>query len=95
MSCCDGSENCSHQAPDEIVITGIPEDIPSGLAELCKARLRDAVQELMELSGSSRLQLSVGNSAPAAEVPKPRSSGGGDNNDEPTTEERAEQYKSK
>jgi len=95
MSCCDGKENCSHQAPDEIVITGIPKDIPNGLAELCKARLREAVQELMELSGSSRLQLSVGNSPPAADVPKPRSSGGGNTNDEPTIEERAEQYKSK
>lgn len=97
MTCCNGSDSCSHRDQQEIQIEGIPKDVPNGLAEMCKARLREAIRELMELSGMEEVQLRVGNVA-SPKVPQPRSQGGGtggQNRDEVSIEERAEQYQSR
>ncbi len=97
MACCNDSENCSHGAqPTEavVMVEGIPATVPKGLAEICKARLTEAVRELLELAGPQEVCITVGNSRKPAEVAQPRSSGGSKGSDEMTVEERALQYQS-
>ncbi len=105
MACCNDSQNCSHHDEEEstakktdltsIRVEGIPASVPKGVAEICKARLTEAVDELLELAGSREVLITVGNSAPPSQPPQPRATGSAaKRGDEPSLEERAEQYKS-
>ncbi len=77
-----------------IVVKGIPGTVPRGIADLCTARLVEAVRELMELSGLGEVKLLVGsNEVASREQPvEPRGAG---REDEVSVEERAEQYVSR
>ncbi len=77
-----------------ILVSGVPDTIPRGIADLCTARLIEAVRELMDLSGLSEVSISVGNKKikSVEQTVRPRKAG---NEDEVSVEERAEQYLSK
>ena len=92
MDCREDPENCSSDKAPSILIEGMPGAVPTGVAELCKARLVEAVRELMDLSRVDEVSLSVRNegaprvqSASSSSSQKPRSE------DELSVEERAEQ----
>ncbi len=98
MACCNDKENCTHDRLTEVSVSGIPKSVPKGIADLCQARLKEALQELLELAGPHDLNITVGNVAPPPEVPQPRSSGGGSGSSEVpelSVEERAKQYESR
>lgn len=97
MACCNDQENCTHQQIGEISVEGIPGSVPKGIADLCRARIQEALQELIELAGPQELSLTVGNVAPKPRIPQPRSgeSTGAPQDPELSVEERAKQYQSK
>ncbi len=93
MTCCEDQENCNPDKAPSIVIEGMPKTVPTGVAELCKARLVEAVRELMDLSGVDEISLSVRNDrAPRAQPPSSQRTR---SEDEVSVEERAEQYVSR
>ncbi len=99
MACCDDKETCTHQQPAEVTVSGIPSTVPKGIADLCSARLREAIEELVELAGPHELNIRVGNSGEAAQPPRPRSESAGASappgDEELSVEERAKQYESR
>ncbi len=106
MACCNDPQSCTHHDAKEespgkkgdlksVHVEGIPASVPKGIAEICRARLTEAVDELLELAGSQEVFITVGNSKPPAPPPQPRATGSAaKRGDEPSLEERAEQYKS-
>ncbi len=96
MDCCEDPENCSSDKNPSILIEGMPKAVPTGVAELCKARLVEAVRELMDLSGVDEVSLSVRNDgAPRMQSTSSPSSQKPRSEDEISVEERAEQYVSR
>ena len=47
MSQCDEPKDCQSQSSEPIRVSVIPRDIPKGIADLCEARILEAVKELM------------------------------------------------
>ncbi len=98
MACCNDKETCTHEQRVELTVSGIPDSVPKGIADLCRARLTEALQELLELAGPQDLNISVGNVPSPGAVPVPRSTGSGGTAgppDELSVEERAKQYESR
>jgi SpoVK/Ycf46/Vps4 family AAA+-type ATPase len=97
MSECADQKDCPGRSPESVRVSGIPRDIPKGIADLCEARILEAVTELMDLSGIEDLSIAVGRkpqileTARARSVTSPRSGAEA----EQSVEERAEQYVSK
>lgn len=83
----------------EIRILGIPKYVPEEIAQDCRGRISDAIQDLLYRSGMKKIALSVGteisDGASSGEFAKPRSESGGPASDEMTIEERALQYHSR
>jgi len=80
----------------EIQIDGIPKYVPEPIAEDCRLRLTEAIQDLLYRSGMKRISVSVGtdtDSPPAGK--KEKSTGYGPSSEELTIEQRAEQYSSR
>ncbi len=97
MSECNEPKDCQGQSPEAIRVSGIPRDIPKGIADLCEARILEAVKELIDLSGVEDLSIAVGHKpqipepAQARSVTSPKSG----TEEEQSVEERAKQYVSK
>ncbi|MFQ5740692.1 MAG: ATP-binding protein [Acidobacteriota bacterium] len=98
MECCNEPAGCvPEKEPLRIQVEGIPESVPKGVAEICRARLVEAVEELLELSAAAEVRISVGN-APAPKETRSRSpvaGAAGGSEDVLTLEERAAQYQSR
>jgi len=82
----------------EIQIDGIPKYVPEPIAEDCRLRLREAIQDLLYRSGMKKISVSVGTDELETESKPPKrekSTGYGPSSDELTIEQRAEQYTSR
>jgi ATP-dependent 26S proteasome regulatory subunit len=84
----------------EIHIEGIPKFVPEPIAEDCRLRLAETVQDLLYRSGMKKISLSVGTEENLDRVPRESSrrqkdTGYGPSSDEMTIQQRAEQYKSR
>jgi len=82
----------------EIEIKGIPKYIPELIAEECRTKVSDAVRDLLHRSGMKKISLSVGNEGDGAQPQpqgQPKQKQGDGVGDEVSTEQRAEQYRSR
>jgi len=83
----------------EILIRGIPKYVPGEIADDCRSRISEAIQDFLYRSGMKKISLSVGteppDGMPSGEFAKPRSESGAHSSDEMTVEERALQYHSR
>lgn len=81
---------------ERIRVTGIPKYIPAEIAEDCRARIAQAVDDLLYRSGMKSIALNVGTgNGDAPETASGSTARGGPSSDEMTIEERARQYRSR
>ncbi len=81
---------------ERIKVTGIPKYIPAEIAEDCRTRIAEAVNDLLYRSGMKKIALNVGaGNGDAPEGATGSAARGGPSSDEMTIEERARQYRSR
>ena len=57
MSECIDPKDYPGLSPESVRVSGIPRDLPEGIADLCEARILEAVTELIDLSGKFHTSL--------------------------------------